>query len=148
MRYVVTELEGYLEESGPAGLSVQVIDTANCHRVVRAWRTEEHADYDGDARARVRQLAADYCAVLNNTTARRCQRGHPLSIETTYYRPNGIQGCRVCRAEYRKRPPVTWVHGTLHAYAHGCRCQACCYRRSEANRISYLNRKARLLGES
>jgi hypothetical protein len=74
-RYVVTELEGYaitlpiraMGHLSVPGLSVQVVDTALCHRVVAAWRTE---DYGGGwpqwrKRGHIRRLAAERAEALN-----------------------------------------------------------------------------------
>ena len=78
MRYVVTEIEGFLSieggqgSKGNPGLSCHVIDTLVNHRVVGTFRTE-----DGDRsapqfvkRMRVRGAAAELAARLNGETAR------------------------------------------------------------------------------
>jgi hypothetical protein len=70
MRYVVTELEGYLNVTSMSvpGLSTHVVDTLQNRRVVKTWRSEEH---NGGGRSRetvrdhVRKLAQDYADELN-----------------------------------------------------------------------------------
>lgn len=78
-RYVVTEIEGYLNQAKPRGsqvpgLSVHVLDTAFCHRVVFTARTENvrqsrAESYAGmtpwEARERVRGLARARALELN-----------------------------------------------------------------------------------
>jgi hypothetical protein len=72
-RYVVTEIEGFYSPGTHSnarnpGLSVQVVDTAVCHRVMGTFRTEDHR-YGGRTRAvvreHVRRLAAEACDRLN-----------------------------------------------------------------------------------
>lgn len=111
MRYVVTELAGFLDtrRAAPVGVSVQVLDTGYCYRVVRTWRTE---DYGGRLEARLgylRRCASELAARLNGqepppetqrSTLRAvtCRHGHPRTAENTYVKPSdGKIECRVCR---------------------------------------------------
>jgi hypothetical protein len=69
-RYVVSELEGYMQGGvGPkngGGLSVAIVDRANCHRAFTTWRTEEIHGATRLARRRLaREAAAQMLAELN-----------------------------------------------------------------------------------
>lgn len=120
MRYVVTELEGFLEIGGGRsgasrpGLSVQVIDRAVCHRVVASFRTEDCIGGRTTERKRelTRYRAAKLCSELNGTSppsivsmvgGGTCVNGHPRTPENTYYRSDGLRRCRVCRRESNRR---------------------------------------------
>lgn len=77
MRYVVTELEGYLNQTPRAsslGLSCHVIDTAYNRRLVATYRSEDRKGYGGGygrvfsqviGRDGARQLAQDHADKLN-----------------------------------------------------------------------------------
>jgi len=71
-RYIVTEIEGYgVRAAGAArrGLSVHVLDTLVCHRIVRTWRTEDYGSTAFKGRAAkdrwIRNAAAVFAARLN-----------------------------------------------------------------------------------
>jgi len=70
-RFVVTELEGYWtpqpsrESRASPGLSVQILDRANCHRIAWRDRTENHGKTTERAKDWLRHEAAKRCAVLN-----------------------------------------------------------------------------------
>jgi hypothetical protein len=73
-RYVVTEIEGYLSpqvvrHSAPPGVSFQVTDRLNAHRVVAQWRTEDYGGRSFGSRAykitALRELARERCDLLN-----------------------------------------------------------------------------------
>lgn len=72
-RYTVTELHGfYLPARGTnerPGMSVHVIDTLACHRIVATWRTEDYAGSSFGSRtgkdAALRGFARDACDRLN-----------------------------------------------------------------------------------
>lgn len=77
MRYVVTELEGYAKPDRRArvGLSVQVIDTATCHRVVKSWRSEDYRNRHGNSQEWARKKGREYAAALNEGRTPRRDRG-------------------------------------------------------------------------
>jgi hypothetical protein len=120
-RFVVTELEGYLQLGGDRrrpphakpGLSVQVIDRATCHRVVASFRTEDYGGRHDRVREIVRHKAAKRCAELNGTSPpsivaslglrATCRNNHPATPENTFWRADGIRRCLVCRREQWKR---------------------------------------------
>lgn len=71
-RYVVTEIEGYTigaegkNRSNRLGLSVQVLDRAYNHRIVKAWRSEDYHAANGlTAFVQVRLRARVACKALN-----------------------------------------------------------------------------------
>jgi hypothetical protein len=120
-RYVVTELEGYLQLGGDRrrplhakpGLSVQVIDRATCHRVVASFRSEDYGGRHDRAREIARHKAAKRCAELNGTSPpsivasiglrATCRNNHPQTAATTYLRADGTRRCLLCRREQWKR---------------------------------------------
>jgi hypothetical protein len=68
----VTELHGYWVSSqtpGATGMSLHVIDTLVCHRIVATWRTEDYAGSSFGSRvgkdAALRGFARETCERLN-----------------------------------------------------------------------------------
>lgn len=127
MRYVIPELEGDLEAGGShraqriTGLSVQVLDSLVCYRIVGQWRTEDYGGSITRRRELVRNRAERLAAKLNGETpppvkqpptptpqtlhgrAAICRNGHWRTDENTYYRANGSRECRLCRGIVRRR---------------------------------------------
>lgn len=125
MRFVVTEIEGDLEmtrsRSGgrETGLSVQVLDSLNCYRIVGHWRTEDYGGSVTKRRELVRNRAETLAARLNGETppppvkqptpqtlhgrAAICRNGHWRTDANTYYRADGSRECRLCRDAVRRR---------------------------------------------
>lgn len=71
MRYVVTELEGYAnpDHTARAGLSVQVLDTLVCHRVVKSWRSEDYRNRNGNSQEWARKKGREHAAAMNEGKA-------------------------------------------------------------------------------
>lgn len=127
MRDVITELEGDLQgrqhdAHRAVGLSVQVLDSLVCYRIVGQWRTEDYGGSVTRRRELVRNRAERLAAKLNGETppppvepkplptpqilhgrAAVCRNGHWRTDENTYYRANGSRECRLCRDIVRRR---------------------------------------------
>ena len=125
-RFVVTELEGYAEATAARGLSVQVLDRAYCHRVVKTWRSEDYRRASNQTPfQQVRHRARVTCEALN--------AGQPMP---TYFGRKRVtptcgscggkcaKGSKLCMTCYRRS--VESPHGTTPRYTnHGCRCPKC-----------------------
>lgn len=108
MRYVVTELEGFLQVGGRQrasserpGLSCTVIDTQHNCRVMKTFRSEDESrgplvgyGQRQDSRERARKRATEYAAKLNDGETP--PRDHPYAPHLRSFRPTCPRCSHLC----------------------------------------------------